>query len=85
MKIAIAVIAAFFLAPCYAGGKSFVVAAQRASSPVSVKLELAAEYIAVPVSISSSERDPLRNLENIQVAASRIADAVSKSSTVKTR
>lgn len=69
----------------YAGSDSFVVAVTRGQVPVSVVLDIPADYVAVQISISSNEKDPLRSIENVQAFTERLKDAVRKSPTIKLR
>ena len=70
---------------CYAGSSYFVVAMSRSSSSTSVKIEVAADYVVVPVSISSDDKDPLRNVENIQATKAKLTEAANKNPTIKVR
>lgn len=85
MKHTIAFFSFLVVTSCYADSTSFVIASQRTYPPVSVKIELAAEYVAISVSITSSEKDALRNLENIQGVTSKLLDAVRKTQNIKFR
>lgn len=69
----------------HAGSSSFVVAVARGQVPVAVRLELPADYVAVPISLTSNEKDPLRNIESLQTYTQRLQEAVSKSPAVKLR
>lgn len=69
----------------HAGSSSFVVAVARGQVPVAVRLELPADYVVVPISLASNEKDPLRNIESLQTYTQRLQDAVSKSPAVKLR
>ena len=68
-----------------AGSNSFVVALARGQVPVAVRLELPADYVAVPISLSSNEKDPVRNIESLQAYTQRLQEAVAKSPAVKLR
>jgi hypothetical protein len=70
---------------CHAGSNSFVVAMSKTVNPASVKIEVPADYVVVPLSISSDDKDPLRNLENIQVTKSKLTEAAEKSGSIKVR
>lgn len=72
-------------ASAYAGSDSLVVAISRGQVPVAVVLDVPADYVVVPISISSSEKDPLRSIENVQAFTERLKDAVRKSPTIKLR
>lgn len=69
----------------HAGSSSFVVAVARGQVPVAVRLELPADYVVVPISLASNEKDPLRNIESLQTYTQRLQEAVSKSPAVKLR
>lgn len=71
--------------PAYADSDSFIVAMARGQVPVSVVLDVPADFVAVPISISSSDKDPQRSIENVQAFTARLKDAVRKSSTIKLR
>jgi hypothetical protein len=71
--------------PAYADSDSFVVAITRGQVPVSVVLDVPADFVVVPISISSSEKDPQRSIENVQAFTERLKDAVRKSPTIKLR
>ena len=85
MRKYLAVIAACSITQCFAGSASFVVVASKVQAPVAVTLEIAAEYVALPISISSTEKDALRNLENVQALTAKLADAARKSPNIKVR
>jgi hypothetical protein len=70
---------------CYAGSASYVFVAQKSYVPVAVKLSLAAEYVVVSVSITSNEKDALRNIENVQEAISKLSAASEKTQNIKLR
>jgi len=69
----------------YAGSDSFVIAVSRGVVPVAVMIEVEADYVAVPISIASGEKDPLRNIENIQAISEKLREAVRKSPDIKLR
>jgi hypothetical protein len=81
----LALLLACCISPCFAGSTSFVVAAAKDQSPVAASLEIAAEYVAVPISISSTEKDPLRNLENVQTLTAKLLETARKSPNIKVR
>jgi hypothetical protein len=62
-----------------------VVAMSRSAPPVSIRIEAPANYIVVPVSISSDDKDPLRGADNIQATKGKLTEAAAKSSTIKVR
>lgn len=69
----------------YASSDSFVIAQSRGHVPVAVMLEVESDYVAVPISIVSSEKDPLRNIENVQMFSDKLKDAARKSPDIKLR
>jgi len=80
------VIVVWFVSNCsHAGSSSFVVAMSKNSSPASVKIEVAADYVVVPVSILSEDKDPLLNVENIQATKTKLTELASKNTTIKIR
>lgn len=79
------VIAACSFTQCFAGSLSYLVIASKIQAPVAVTLEVAAEYVAVPISISSTEKDALRNLDNVQAMTAKLTDAAHKSPNIKLR
>jgi hypothetical protein len=80
------VIVVWFVSNCsHAGSNSFVVAMSRNSSPASVKIEVAADYVVVPVSILSEDKDPLLNVENMQATKTKLAELASKNTTIRIR
>lgn len=81
-------LAFFFLlvtAHSYASSDSFVIALSKGYVPVAVMLEVEADYVAVPISIVSSEKDQLRNIENVQTFSDKLKDAARKSPDIKLR
>lgn len=74
-----------FAGATFAGSDSFVVALSKGPTPVSVVLDVPADYVAVPIVISSNEKDPLRNHESIQAFSQRLKDSAAKSPTIKLR
>jgi hypothetical protein len=80
------VIATWFVSSCaYAGNSYFVVAMSRSANPAYVKIEIPADYVVVPVSISSDDKDPLRNLENLQSTKIRLTELASKHPSIRVR
>lgn len=69
----------------YASSDSFVVALSRGYVPVVVMLEVEADYVAIPISIVSSEKDPLRNIETVQTFSDQLRAAARKSPDIKLR
>jgi hypothetical protein len=57
----------------------------KGSSATAVKIEVAADYVVVPVSVYSDEKDPLLNIENIQATKAKLTEVASKNSTIKVR
>ena len=80
-----ALLALYFSTSAYASSDTFVVAIARGQVPVSVALDVSADYVAVPISISGNEKEPLRNIENVQAFTERLRDAVKKSPAIKLR
>lgn len=80
-----ALIALCIVAPSYASSDSFIVAISRGQVPVTVAVDVAADFVAVPISITSNEKDPLRNIENVQALMGKLKDAVRKSPNIKLR
>ena len=74
-----ALLALYFSTSAYASSDTFVVAIARGQVPVSVALDVSADYVAVPISITGNEKEPLRNIENVQAFTERLRDAVKKS------
>lgn len=68
-----------------AGSAAFVVAIDRGQPPVAVTLEVPADYVAVPLALSSSEKDPLRNIEQLRSYTQRLQEAVAKSPGIRLR
>lgn len=68
-----------------AGSESFVMAVSTGHIPAAVVLEVEADYVAVPIFITSSEKDPLRNIENVQRLSDKLREAVRQSPNVKLR
>jgi hypothetical protein len=62
-----------------------VVAVSKGYVPVAITLEVEADYVAVPISITSGEKDPLRNIENVQLLLDKLRDATRKSPEMKLR
>lgn len=86
MKKACWVMAVWLASNCsYAGSNSFVVAMSKSSSAASIKIEVAADYVVVPVTVSSDDKDPLLNLENLQATKAKLAELASKIPTIKIR
>lgn len=81
----LALIALCFAAPSYASSDSFVVATSRGQVPVTATLDAAADFVAVPISVTSNEKDPLRNMENVQALMEKLKGAVRKSPEIKLR
>lgn len=69
----------------YANSESFVIAVSKGYVPVAVTLEVEADYVAVPISVASGEKDPLRNIENVQAFWDKLRDAARKSPDIKLR
>lgn len=76
-------IALFIGCSAQAETNSLVIAISRGQVPVSVALEVPADYVAIPISISSAEKDPLRNFENVQTFLQRLSDTLKKSPTIR--
>ena len=85
MKRFLALLFLFITSYGYASSDSFVIAASRGYVPVAVTLEVEADYFVVPVSIASNERDPVRNIENVQAFSDKLRDVVRKSPDIKLR
>lgn len=68
---------------CHAG--SFVIASSKAPAPVAIALEVDAEYVAVPMTIYTSEKEALQSFDILKATTARIIESASKTATIKVR
>lgn len=83
MKILAALVLIVATTLCHAESTSIAFAGQASRIPVTISIELPADYAAVPVSIYSRDDDPIKNLDNLRKITETIADAA-KQAHIKT-
>lgn len=85
MKIVFLVLTLIFASVCNASTSGLVIAIARSSNPTAVAIELPADYVVVPLSISSDLKDPLQNLEAIRAAKAALTEAEKSATGVSIR
>lgn len=85
MRALLTLLAVLASATAVADSDVLVVAASAEAAARSVSLTVPAEYVVLPVSISSDEKDPIKNLDAVATARGRLVDAVGKQPTIKLR
>jgi hypothetical protein len=68
-----------------ANADTLVIASSHEIAVTTVSLRVPAEYVVLPISISSDEKDPLKNVEAVAAARARLTETVSKHPTIKLR
>lgn len=85
MNRPLAVLLLFIATQSDASDDPLVIASPRSHIPVAVSLEVGADYVAVPVSITSGDKDALRNIENVQALSNKLRGALAKAPDIKLR
>jgi hypothetical protein len=85
MRVLLFVVAIFIPQLALAGESSVVIATGYTSSGPSVKVQMRADYLAVPVSIQSDSKDPLKRIDQIENAFRSLADRVKQHSDLAMR
>jgi hypothetical protein len=85
MRNFVAVLIVLASANVLADSEALVVALNREATIVSASLTVAADYVVLPISISSDEKDPIRNLDAVAAARARLTEVIGKQTTIKLR
>jgi hypothetical protein len=76
MRAVLLAVAILLPQPVAAGGPSVVIAVGYSPNVPSVKMQLRADYVAVPITIQNEAKDPLKRFDQIENALRAISDKV---------
>ena len=85
MRTFVALVATLLSATAVADSDILVIAANREAVVPSVSIMVPAEYVVLPISISSDDKDPIKNLDLVATARAKLVEAVGKQPTIKLR